>query len=1082
MRTNTLKQIGAICAIIFSLHGTSQVNWYWTRQGDSASANASQVATDRKNNVYYTGYASSGSRVAFGNKGLNITGIQSDFLVKYDPNGTPLWANNATSLTPGTQVFGMSVATDRNNNVIEAGYYDDSIAFGATHLSAKNQAESSYLVKYTSTGTLLWARTPKFSHSTSNYAYGVAADKHNNIYMAGYYSDTVIFGADTLKAAGIDMYLVKYDALGNVLWARTPTLGASAHVYGLSVAVDDSCNAFVSGNFFKQVTFGGISKTAAGQDMVYVTKFDSAGNSKWVVNTGATPGQICPTPLAVDLTNNVYVSAQFSNPSLVIGAYTVTDGASPCSNALLAKYDRNGNPLWATCAAFISQQEVCVIVESSVTTDKCNNVYWSGFCSDTFAVGCVKVTVPGANINLSKPFSYFMRLDSAGTAFCGVALDCNNQQFFSNGLATDSLSRVLFASDLYSPSTLVIGNDTVNQYQGQPTTFLTKFSIVPTIYGNDSICKGDSTTLKVKLCSNSTYEWSTGATTDSITVKPLVTTRYYITTSNCSTDTSYVTVFVGTANPLITGKDSICKGDSIWLVGHGGLKYKWNNNLTTDSIHVSPASTTTYTLMANTGGCTKDTTFTVVVKPSPIPGIAVTPLSDSICVGDSALLAGSGGCKYLWTNTAQTQDSIWVKPPSTTTYTLQVTCLGCTSKITQKITVVAPAAQGIILAKDSICTNDSTTMTAFGGTKYKWLAPIPPSFQNNATVTVKGTPPGTTFKVVVFSPCGTDTLSKVLHVTPLPVISVSGIPNMCLGYNTTLNASGGSTYTWTPSAGLSCNNCPNPTITLNSNNTYTLTVSNGRCASDTVIKVTVQPPPTVNITATPPSLCYGSSTTLTATGGGTYSWSNGATTNTITVSPGHDITYRVVVNDGCIDSNRVTIPVDSPYFQACCDSCIIKGSTIDIGAYGVGMAYAWSPAAGLSCDNCPFPQATPTKTTTYTVCAVDAKGCKTCRVVTVCLECLDFNVPNVFTPNDDGINDDFEVMINNYTTYSIQIFDRWGKKVYSSTDPTVYWTGRVQGTENMVPDGTYFYEIDATCDSNTYKKKGFVQVIASAVK
>ena len=449
MQTNTLRLFLAICASVFTLNGMSQVNWYWTKQGDSASANASQVATDRKNNVYYTGYASSSSRVSFGNIGLSITGIQSDFLVKYDPNGTPLWAKNATSLTPGTQVFGMAVATDRNNSVIEAGYYNDSIAFGAVHLSAKTQIESSYLVKYASNGTLLWARTPRFTNSTYSYAYGVATDKHNNIYMAGYYQDTVIFGADTLKAAGIDMYLVKYDALGNVLWARTPTLiSPSAHVYGLSVAADDSGNAFVSGNFAQQVSFGGINKTAS-QDMVYLTKFDTAGNTKWVVNTNATPGQICPTPLAVDLSNNVYISAQFSNVSLAIGAYTVTDGASPCSNAMLAKYDRNGNPLWATCAAFISQQEVCVIVESSVTTDKCNNVYWSGFCSDTFAVGCVKITVPGANINLSQPFSYFMRLDSAGTAFCGVALNCNNQQFFSNGLATDSLSRVLFASDLY---------------------------------------------------------------------------------------------------------------------------------------------------------------------------------------------------------------------------------------------------------------------------------------------------------------------------------------------------------------------------------------------------------------------------------------------------------------------------------------------------------------------------------------------------------------------------------------------------------------------------------------------------------
>ena len=601
---------------------------------------------------------------------------------------------------------------------------------------------------------------------------------------------------------------------------------------------------------------------------------------------------------------------------------------------------------------------------------------------------------------------------------------------------------------------------------------------MPTIYGNDSICKGDSTTLKVKLCTNSSYEWSTGATTDSITVKPLTTTRYYITTSNCSTDTSYITVFVGTAKPLIKGKDTICKGDSIWLVGSGGAKYKWSNNQTTDSIHVGPIITTTYTLTASIGACVKDTTFTLVVNPLPTPGITLKPSNDTICSGDSAMLVGSGGSKYFWTNTSQTKDSIWVKPLTTTVYTVQVTNnSGCIATATQKIVVINAAPQGITVANDSICPGDSTTMTAFGGLKYKWLSPIN---LPNATVYVKGNGnPTATFKVVIYSPCGTDTLSKVLHILPTPVVNLTGAGILCNGKSVNLGASGGSNYTWTPGGSLSCNNCPNPIASPTTTTVYSISVSNGKCSKDTTLEVTVVNKPNIIITANPTNICYGTPTTITATGGGTYTWSNGATSSSITVSPGHDITYSVVVNNGCIDSNRVGIFVDSSYFQACCDSCIIKGSTVDLGAYGIGQNYAWSPSTGLSCDNCPFPQATPMETTTYTVTSVDIKGCHTSRTITVCLECLDFTVPNVFTPNNDGINDDFVVRMNNYTTYSISIYDRWGKEVYTSTDPSVFWTGKVKNTENMVSDGTYFYVIDATCNSNTYKKKGFVQVVGS---
>lgn len=132
----------------------------------------------------------------------------------------------------------------------------------------------------------------------------------------------------------------------------------------------------------------------------------------------------------------------------------------------------------------------------------------------------------------------------------------------------------------------------------------------------------------------------------------------------------------------------------------------------------------------------------------------------------------------------------------------------------------------------------------------------------------------------------------------------------------------------------------------------------------------------------------------------------------------------------------------------------------------------------LSCDTCANPVASPSVTTTYTVISTDANGCTSARTVTVIVEmpCADFAVPNIFTPNDDGINDDFVIRILNPSSYSIEIYDRWGKKVYASTNPDVYWNGRILSTQYLVPDGVYYYIIKATCGSNNYIKKGFVQV------
>ena len=142
--------------------------------------------------------------------------------------------------------------------------------------------------------------------------------------------------------------------------------------------------------------------------------------------------------------------------------------------------------------------------------------------------------------------------------------------------------------------------------------------------------------------------------------------------------------------------------------------------------------------------------------------------------------------------------------------------------------------------------------------------------------------------------------------------------------------------------------------------------------------------------------------------------------------------------------------------------------------------YTWSPVTDLSCYTCPNPMATPTVTTTYTITS-DSGGCVTERTLTVYVEipCADFQVPNVFTPNNDGRNDDFVVNVLNPTSYSITIYDRWGKKVYTSTDPNAYWTGLILSTQEMTSDGVYYYIIKATCGVNDYVKKGFVQVLSS---
>jgi gliding motility-associated-like protein len=524
--------------------------------------------------------------------------------------------------------------------------------------------------------------------------------------------------------------------------------------------------------------------------------------------------------------------------------------------------------------------------------------------------------------------------------------------------------------------------------------------------------------------------------------------------------------------PTISGTDSICPGGSATINAGGGISYLWSTGATTSSITGFPASTKTFTVTVSNGTCSKDTTFTVVVKPVPIPNITTAP--DTICVGDSSKLTATGGGTYIWTFSGSPDSIIWVKPGVTTTYTCQVTKHGCIATTSKTVTVISAASLIIGVRNDSICPTDSTYIYASGGSSYKWL----PSGITIDSIKAK-TNVTKTYTVVITNSCGVDTLTATLHIAPVPIIKPKGV-TICKGSSGQIFAYGGGTYSWTPNTNLTCNNCASPIASPSVTTTYTVTVSNGKCSKDSVVTVNVNPIPIPGITP-PQKICACSPATLTGTGGGTYVWSTGATTNSITVSPCTDSTYKVTVSkNGCDSSATTTITVSVPVINVCCDTTIIKDSSgaVSLTASG-GGSYLWTPNNGLSCDTCAVTLATPTVTTTYTVYSTNSFGCKISTTVTIFVEipCADFKVPNVFTPNDDGRNDDFVINILNPTSYSIVIYDRWGSEVYTSTDPTVYWTGHLLSTQYMVPDGVYYYIIKSTCGSNNYTKDGFVQVI-----
>jgi 6-phosphogluconolactonase (cycloisomerase 2 family) len=200
-------------------------------------------------------FAANGSTVSLT---LASVGSGDAFVVKYDSSGTPLWARRIGG-TSADQAN--SVSTDSSGNVIVTGYYTSNpvnifAANGSTvsFTLANSGSNDSFVVKYDSSGTPLWAR--RVGGTSNDQANSVSTDSTGNIVVAGYYtSDPVnIFAADgttvsfTLASDGSnDTFVVKYDSSGTPLWARR--IGGTGADIAFSVKTDSTGNIVVAGNY-----------------------------------------------------------------------------------------------------------------------------------------------------------------------------------------------------------------------------------------------------------------------------------------------------------------------------------------------------------------------------------------------------------------------------------------------------------------------------------------------------------------------------------------------------------------------------------------------------------------------------------------------------------------------------------------------------------------------------------------------------------------------------------------------------------------------------------------------------------------
>ncbi|MFZ1619930.1 MAG: hypothetical protein WAT72_04775, partial [Microgenomates group bacterium] len=501
---------------------------------------------------------------------------------------------------------------------------------------------------------------------------------------------------------------------------------------------------------------------------------------------------------------------------------------------------------------------------------------------------------------------------------------------WSNGATTSAIT--------VSPASTTTYNVTVSDANGCQASASVTVTVnplpTPAISGNTVICSGASTTLTAS--GGTTYVWSNGASTSAITVSPTSTTTYNVTVADangCQASTSETVTVNPLPTPIIAGNTVICNGGSTTLTASGGTTYVWSNGATTSAITVSPASTTTYNVtVSDANGCQASTSVIVTVNPLPTPAIAGNTV---ICSGASTTLIASGGSTYVWSNGATTS-AITVSPTSTTTYNVTVTdANGCQASTSVTVSVLTLPST-IITGNIEVCIGGSTKLTASGGNTYLWntgattsMITVSPIVQTQYSVTVSDS-----------NGCSSNS-SVTVEVVPLPQASITGNLIICHGGSTSLTASGGTGYLWSngaTTAGIDVS----PLI----NTTYTVTVTNSKgCTATKSVLITVNPLPLVSITGNN-TVCQDAFTKLTATGGGTYLWSNGETTSMISVNPSSAMSYIVTVTTaaGCSATASINVTVKpKPTINLVGIDKICKGDSSVIVATG----YSNNPCPGV---------------------------------------------------------------------------------------------------------------------------------------
>jgi hypothetical protein len=399
----------------------------------------------------------------------------------------------------------------------------------------------------------LWAKSA--NGVAPNYKQGITKDTNGNVYITGNFeTPTITFGSIVLtNAGGFDIYIVKYNSVGNVVWAKNA--GGTGYDIGQSITIDISGNVIITGEFSSPtLTFGSTVLTPSGFSNYFIAKYDSSGNPIWA--KGATVStKSSGNNVTTDNFGNIYVTGQYENSSIDFGLGLLTN--SGFSDFFLLKYSPSGILLWSKNNGGASYEQ-----GECVKTDDNGNVYVTGFFySSVITFDTINLTNAGPT---TSPDIFLNKYDSSGNIIWSKRAGGNSADY-ARKIQIDGSGNIILVGHFISMN-VTFGSTTLSSLGGNDILILKYDNLGNIVWAKSSGGAQFDYTTGVDIdMYNNIYVggWfaSTSITLDTITLN--------------NTDT-----FGNTYDCFVSKIDS--SGNIVWAISYGGIENDYLGEIVTE--------------------------------------------------------------------------------------------------------------------------------------------------------------------------------------------------------------------------------------------------------------------------------------------------------------------------------------------------------------------------------------------------------------------------------------------------------------------------------------------------------------------